>query len=185
MQPTYQFTLQKEKQTSYNSIAFAVGLLHLITFIVLAVSQYPKVIGMAVFGMGIVTTYFLLYFFYQNNKFCYTFLDITFYLFALWWLGKGVYWMAVLIFIFSIFSTLSKQKIQIIFSAEQILYNALLKRSFNWADINNVVLKDGMLTIDFKNNKIIQQLIEEAGADETEFNGFCQKHIFQYPTPVT
>jgi hypothetical protein len=40
-------------------------------------------------------------------------------------------------------------------------------------------MKDGVLTIDFKNNKIIQQSIDEArsSVNEKEFNEFCQKQL--------
>ena len=42
-----------------------------------------------------------------------------------------------------------------------------------------MILKDDLLTIDFKNNKIIQQLIEktEHPVDEKEFNDFCSKQL--------
>ncbi len=177
MAATYRFILQKEKQTSYFRIEMAVVLLHLITFIVFAVSRYPKGIGMSVFGIGIALFYAVLYFLNRQRPFRSTLLDLPIYFFALWWFAAGIYWMGILVFIFSIFATLSKQKMQIIFSDENILYHAFLKRSFNWADISNVVLKDDMLTIDFKNNKIIQQPIEESSFTEADFNRFCQKLI--------
>jgi hypothetical protein len=48
---------------------------------------------------------------------------------------------------------------------------------FPWAEMDNVILKDNLLTIDFKSNKIIQvEIVEPArGVDETEFNLFCNE----------
>ena len=49
-----------------------------------------------------------------------------------------------------------------------------------WSDTNNVMLKDNVLTIDLKNNKLIQAVIEEGSAgeiDEEEFNEFCRRQM--------
>jgi hypothetical protein len=41
------------------------------------------------------------------------------------------------------------------------------------------MIKDGLLTIDFKNNRIIQQQIANisSGIDEKEFNDFCRQQL--------
>ena len=51
-----------------------------------------------------------------------------------------------------------------------------------WKDISNVVLKDGILTIDLKNNKLIQSVISKESADinEREFNLFCKEQLNQF-----
>ncbi|MGC4034655.1 MAG: hypothetical protein QM764_01750 [Chitinophagaceae bacterium] len=45
--------------------------------------------------------------------------------------------------------------------------------------MSNAILKDGILTIDFKNNKIIQAEIDEeyAVVNEKEFNEFCKRQL--------
>jgi len=60
--------------------------------------------------------------------------------------------------------------------------NSLIKKKYPWSDFNNVMLKDGLLTLDFKDNRLIQkEAIEEDGpdADEDEFNAFCRRIIPQ------
>jgi len=50
----------------------------------------------------------------------------------------------------------------------------------NWNEVNNVLIKDGLITIDQKNNKLFQKEID-AGVSlqvENEFNAFC-KHQLQ------
>lgn len=44
-----------------------------------------------------------------------------------------------------------------------------------WNEFSNVVLKDSLLTLDFKNNKLLQLSIEETSSliDEKAFNDFC------------
>ena len=50
---------------------------------------------------------------------------------------------------------------------------------YTWADIQNVVLKDGLLTIDFKNNHVFQIPItsKDKPIDEKAFNQFCLQEI--------
>jgi hypothetical protein len=72
---------------------------------------------------------------------------------------------------------LSKRKLKVSF-ANQIIYPSFPTRIIQWNELNNVILKDGLLTIDFKNNKIIQQLIKHSNAiNEKEFNEFCKQQL--------
>ena len=52
-------------------------------------------------------------------------------------------------------------------------------QSFQWNEFSNIVLKDGMLTLDFRNNKLIQVSIDENKTviDENAFNDFCKGFI--------
>lgn len=40
------------------------------------------------------------------------------------------------------------------------MINSFPKKRYTWNELNNVVLKDGLLTIDFKNNKMLQRLVD-------------------------
>ena len=74
----------------------------------------------------------------------------------------------------------AKYPLEIGFSDEEILRNTLFKKKYRWSDLNNVILKDGLLTMDFKNNKLFQKEAldeEEMDADEAEFNTYCQKRL--------
>ena len=50
---------------------------------------------------------------------------------------------------------------------------------FPWVAMENVVLKDSLLTVDFKTNKLIQIEIVEGNklTDESEFNLFCTEQL--------
>ncbi|RXK85807.1 hypothetical protein [Filimonas effusa] len=61
------------------------------------------------------------------------------------------------------------------FSEYGVSFNTFPKRTVKWDEITNVVLKDDLLTIDYKNNKLFQREIAP-GTDKTtvkEFNDFC------------
>ena len=47
----------------------------------------------------------------------------------------------------------------------------------DWSEFNNIILKDSLLTLDFKNNKLLQLNITENNVDETNFNTFCSGFI--------
>lgn len=48
-----------------------------------------------------------------------------------------------------------------------------------WIEFNNIILKDNLLTLDFKNNKLLQLSINESesSVDEYSFNTFCSGFI--------
>jgi hypothetical protein len=65
------------------------------------------------------------------------------------------------------------------FNKTGITVNAFFKKHYEWNFIDNVILKDGLLTIDYKNNKIFQKEIEEEISPvlENEFNEFCRSQL--------
>jgi hypothetical protein len=99
------------------------------------------------------------------------------------WLGMPyLQWLAVLFFILAFFEYQAKYPLEVGFSNEMIVINTLLKKRFPWSDFNNVMLKDGLLTLDFKNNKLFQKEAledDEVDADEDEFNDYCMERLTQ------
>lgn len=73
----------------------------------------------------------------------------------------------------------AKHPLEIGFSPGQVVFNTLFKRRFQWKDLSNVVLRDGLLTIDFNNNKLFQKEIDEgeSEASEEEFNAWCNRQL--------
>jgi hypothetical protein len=66
---------------------------------------------------------------------------------------------------------------EVAFDDEEIVMNSFPKQRFQWDAVNNVVLKDGLLTIDLKNNKVIQKEVDAVVSPEVEaeFNSFCKR----------
>jgi hypothetical protein len=74
----------------------------------------------------------------------------------------------------------AKYSIEIGFSDKEVLINSLFKKRYQWKQFNNIVLKDGLLTLDFTNNRVLQREIEDDGeseADEDEFNLYCEQQL--------
>jgi hypothetical protein len=60
----------------------------------------------------------------------------------------------------------------------------LYPKKINWNELNNVVIKDDLLTIDFKNNTLFQAYTDDADDDEyevgdDEFNAYCGERLKQ------
>jgi hypothetical protein len=91
-------------------------------------------------------------------------------------------WFAILMTLVLILFFISRRKLVVHINKDGIHYPSFPGRRFQWDKLSNVMIRDGMLTIDFKNNRIIQQLIEDQpGLIEAEFNQFCKKAIQNGP----
>lgn len=97
----------------------------------------------------------------------------------LYWVVVG-YWPAAIIlgFLF-FFYTVAKKPLYVRVTGEKVIYPSFPKRVITWEQLSNLILKDGLLTIDFKNNRIIQQTVEVTTkpVNEQEFNDFCKAQM--------
>ena len=78
-----------------------------------------------------------------------------------------------------LFERQAKFPLEIGFSEDSIVINTLFRRRYRWTDFNNIVLKDDLLTLDFKNNRLLQRetIDEEGDAEEDEFNDYCREQL--------
>lgn len=63
-----------------------------------------------------------------------------------------------------------------------ITFNSLPKKHHSWNELANLILKDNIITIDYKNNKIYQKEIESEVSDdiEKEFNHYCSQQLSRF-----
>lgn len=101
------------------------------------------------------------------------------------WVQLNNYWFVVAILLIVIFENMSKKKLVVRIDEEKIIYPSFPKKNFHWQEIKNLLLKDDLLTIDFKNNKLIQALVVETNVNEEEFNEFCRERLTNQRLPQT
>jgi hypothetical protein len=95
----------------------------------------------------------------------------------LYWIFTGYWWVGVImLFLFGLY-LVSKRKLIVNVEPDKIIYPAFPKRIIAWDELNNVILKDGLLTIDFKNDKLIQAAIINTETNEKDFNDFCNRQL--------
>jgi hypothetical protein len=98
------------------------------------------------------------------------------------WIGTTpIPWVGALFFLLAFLEYQTKRPLEIGFHDDRVVINTLIKQRFDWSFFNNVILKDGLLTLDFKNNRLIQKEVaddeDEDDADEEEFNAFCRGRL--------
>lgn len=96
-----------------------------------------------------------------------------------WYLQPGALWIALVYLLAALLEKQVKFPQELAFDAEEIVFNTFPKKTYRWEELANVILKDGILTVDFRNNKLIQKEIESqaTAADERDFNEFCQSKL--------
>jgi len=108
-----------------------------------------------------------------------------------WLLTAAIGWIALtsvpyvgaFFFLLAFLEYQTKRPLEIGFHDDRVVINTLIKRRFDWSSFNNVILRDGLLTLDFANNRLMQKEVaddeEEDDADEEEFNAFCRARLME------
>jgi hypothetical protein len=101
---------------------------------------------------------------------------------AVGWIAMtSVPWVAAFFFLLAFLEYQTKRPLEIGFDQDRVVINSLLRQRYDWTVFNNIVLKDGLLTLDFKNNRLLQKEVadddDEDDADEEEFNAYCRERL--------
>lgn len=88
-------------------------------------------------------------------------------------------WVAVLFLAVAALEKFVKFSDEIGVAEKGITFNKFPKRTVQWSQLSNLVLKDGLLTIDYLDNKLFQKEVEDAvdPSMETELNNYCLQRI--------
>lgn len=98
---------------------------------------------------------------------------------SLYWFWLGPWWAGLLVLILTLFYIIAQRELKIEVGTSQISYPSFPKKNIKWHELNNLILKDGLLTIDFKNDKIIQHypVTKMKPVNEKDFNEFCMQQL--------
>jgi hypothetical protein len=177
----FDITLKNDKYKLYDRFALFIFLLNaagiILTFFLIGQNHLKK-------GAGLITLLALMLAIItylsasKKIKKEYYFLFATLFT-SLYWVVLSFWWLGALLLLLAILYHFSKQLPIVQVSAEKIKYPSLPVRTIHWQQLNNVVIKEGLLTIDFKSNKYIQQPLEENKnmINEQEFNDFCREQL--------
>jgi len=130
--------------------------------------------------IGVIVFNLSMSFFNKEGDTIYTF-KWALYAAAFLWLLYPLH--IIYISIFFVIAALLERQIkfpqEIGFNKNVISFNTFPFKNYGWEEVKNIIIKDNVLTIDLKNNKIIQREIEpaELTEDETEFNEFCRQQM--------
>lgn len=94
----------------------------------------------------------------------------------------GYWWAALAMLALAWLYNLAMRPLVVQVTHERIEYPSLPRRRIGWQELNNLVLRDGILTVDFRNNRLAQLNVadnanDNTGWDEETFNQFCRNRL--------
>jgi hypothetical protein len=94
------------------------------------------------------------------------------------WIGMPyLSWLVIPFFLLAFLEIQAKYPLEIGFYSQGVVIISLFRKQFPWSSFQTVLLKDGMLTLDFRNNKLFQKEVlddDDPDAAEDEFNDYCR-----------
>lgn len=187
----FELALKNDKLLYYHRMAVLLLMLNFAAFVIISIytaiasTRNYALIGIGVSAVGLGLAYI------QYARFIKTGLDkrnvIGLYGAAICWMLMQNWLPAIICLVIQLFYTVSIKRQVVTVKKEGVQHPALfVQANTKWNELNNIVLKDGLLTIDFKNNKIIQAEITEkdGGVNEQEFNSFCNANLSNHSATV-
>lgn len=173
----FEITLKNDKIKFYKFIALLLVLLNVAVFIFLLTAHvhfYEAAAALLLSGL------YLIYLLYvaKKNKSPFFINTIIFFILAGSWVALQNYLVAFGCVTLGILYHLSLQKLQFVFNGNFVKKMNFPQKGYSWEMFANVMLKDNILTIDLKNNKLIQLEIE-GNIDETLFNEFAHQQLVE------
>ncbi|MDQ6889356.1 MAG: hypothetical protein M3Z56_03630 [Bacteroidota bacterium] len=173
----FEVILKNEKIKGYRFLAFLLVLANLAIFIFLLAYDSKRYEASASLLLTGIYVFIRLYLAKRNNHNTY-FDEIIFFVLAGCWVGLGNYYLVVTCAIMGILYYMAMQKLKFIFNERAVQKLNFPKAQYSWDLFTNVMIKDKILTLDLKNNKLMQLEIEnEEGINEFRFNQFAREQI--------
>jgi hypothetical protein len=177
----FELTLKNDKVKSYQWIALINLLLNAAVFALL--SFYEAYRAVAIASIGALALYALLRWYVSEKQGARHFFDeFAFFIPAICWFGMNNYLFMILLILMGFLFRFSMQPIRFVFTAQKVIKTNFPKKEFEWNAFSNVILKDNILTLDLRNNKLIQAEIEKPQElKEDQFNVFVRDQMNKQP----
>ncbi len=174
--------LQNDKIKSYRYITLFVLVMNLVAFSYIALHTQDSRLGsLTSMGIFLSFTYVALFLIKQYTKYLTRYrLEISFLVLGMLWLTMGMWLITVMMILCTVLGFYTLKKSVVTVNRNGVSYPSVPVKNFLWNEMENVVLKDDILTIDLKNNKLMQANIDlhsTVKIDETKFNEFCRLNL--------
>lgn len=179
---TYEIPLKNEKQKQYGWLCVFIIIINFAIFAYLAFAPPSALIQTTAIGAcaAIIILMGIEFFLIKTRnayQYLYKYLALTAISGA--WFTIGNYWAAgIMLFVYMLF-VVSQRELTVKITSSDIRYPAFPPKILSWSSLNNIIIRDGLLTIDSKNNSVIQQYIDDkkTGINEQEFNEYCRGQL--------
>lgn len=169
----FELVLKNEKEKSHRIFTLFLLAINLLSILFISFSAGFNKAGPLIFSFLALFSAFAGFYFKRNYETAT--ISAAFFFFSIAWESHRYRMISVLNLVFLILHLVTSRKRIVKITEENIVYPVLTDKTIPWKDLNNIILKDNLLTIDFKNNKLFQQMIDDSASaiDEKEFNDFC------------
>lgn len=171
---SFRIVLKNEKQRSYRRIAIFILLLHFFYFL------YSLVKVNASTGFIVCISFVTLSLILQNGSLRSGRTSIipgwvSFLFLAVFWFVTLIFWLGLVLILLACLDLIAQQKMTVLFYADRVELPSFPRKTVRWNELANGLLKDRMLTLDFRNNHLLQVEIsrESYDIDEKRFNDYC------------
>jgi len=170
----FEIEIKNEKIKSYRIITLLIVILNSLFFIFLILQTNQS--RSALISLGFILLY-TLYRFYisKKNRRSFFFDEWIYFLLMILWVNDSIL-LAITNLVLFLLYTISTQNIIYDFDSSLIRQKNFPWKKYQWNELNNVIVKDGLLTIDLKSDKLIQGEINDE-INEEEFNEFAAKQL--------
>ena len=179
----FEIIIKNDKVKLYRTIAKIFLLLNFAVFIFLLFYEtyrYPSIAFLIAFILYLLLRQYLFRKGHVNNILD----EFVFFIPAAGWLGMHNYMIGIGCILMGLLYKLSLQEIKFVFGHENIIKMNFPQKIIDWDLLNNVILKDNILTLDFKNNRLLQAEVEKNGINEIDFNSFAKLRMTKTNIPV-
>ena len=168
--------LKNEKTGTYTIISWLISIMNLLGFAffsyVYGGNSRIYAIGAAALLLIILTIRWL----GKMNGKRFDHFAVAFTIIITGWIFVGAFFTAAINFVLYLFQDVARRKLIVLVFEDRIIYPSFPRRTLLWSDLNNVVLRDDILTIDQKDNRVYQnEIISEI--NESQFNEFCRQQL--------
>jgi len=174
----FEIEIRNEKINRYKTITLLIVILSSLIFIFLLFDIGHRI--SATLSLCFIFFYTVYRFFIAKKK------QLSFFFDEWIFFGLMMFWVndyllaAIIYLLLFLLYTISLQKIIYNFESSFIKQKNFPWKKYQWNELNNVLLKDDLLTIDFKNNRVIQMEIMSRDINDEEFNAFVRSQLEKY-----
>jgi len=176
MSQTYSIEIPNDKATTYKVVTLIIAIINALAF-GYAYLRSQQGIGIVLMGALIATGSLIIYSIRNNQKNALPFkIEISFGICAIIWFVTGNVWLGLPLLIFALLGMIINKKPIVQVNEAGIFYPSFSGSNWPWDSMEWVILKDGILTIEKKDNHLLQITLDKqvaATINEIDFNIYC------------
>ena len=177
----FDFVVFDDNKKAFNLFFGFLFFLHFAIAAYVLVNDFSK--HLALHQLRFISAYIIfiiLFYCFKNTKYAFSisspFLPL---LYSWFWMANDAYLPMVIILIVSAGAQYLQTKKNIItVSTEYVRIKGIItEKKYDWSDLDNLIFKDNLLSVDLKSNELFQFDIVSNNVDEILFNQFCLKQL--------